>query len=40
MWVAEKLLSWAYDMTPYSHEGHQIRRHIVNYWMSKVKENK
>jgi hypothetical protein len=38
MWFAEKLLGWAFDVTPWNEEGHKLRKHIANYSMEKVIE--
>jgi hypothetical protein len=36
MWLAEKLLGWAFDMTPWDDEGQKLRKHITNYYWSKI----
>jgi hypothetical protein len=38
MWLAEKLVNWAYDILPYDEDGHKMKKHIVNYYLEKVKE--
>ena len=39
VWLAEKLLGWSHDVTPWNEEGQKIRRHIGNYYLDKIKEN-
>jgi len=39
MWIAEKLLNWSFDITPYNQEGQKIRRCISLYYIDKIKEN-
>ena len=38
MWMAEKLLGWAFDMSPYNKCGQKMRIHISNYYMEKIIE--
>ena len=39
MWLAEKLLGWAFDVTPWDEEGQKLRKHISAYCMDKVIEH-
>lgn len=36
MWLAEKLVGWAFDITPWDEEGQKLRRHIADYYLSKI----
>ena len=36
MWLAEKLLGWAFDIAPFNSEGQKMRTHISNYYWSKI----
>jgi hypothetical protein len=38
MYIAEKLISWAFDITPWNDEGQKLRVHIANYYYDKIKE--
>ena len=38
MWLAEKLLGWAFDITPWDEEGQKMRRHIAKYYLEKIAE--
>ena len=38
MWIAEKLLGWSFDITPFNEEGQKLRKHICNYYLSKIQD--
>ncbi len=38
IWMAELLLGWAFDVSPWNEEGQKIRRHISNYYIEKLEE--
>jgi len=40
MWFAEKLLSWAFSITPWNEEGQKLRRRISDYYLDKLEELK
>lgn len=40
MWIAEKLLGWAFDATPWNKDGQKLRVHITNYYLDKLIELK
>ena len=37
MWVAEKLLSWAFNVTPWNNEGQKMRKYIADYYSCELK---
>lgn len=39
MWIAEKLMGWAFDITSWDEEGQKMRKHISNYYLDKIKED-
>ena len=40
MWFAEKLLAWAFDVTPWNEEGQKLRKCIADYSTEKIIEFK
>jgi hypothetical protein len=38
MYLAEKLLGWSFDVTPWNEEGQKLRKHISAYYFEKIKE--
>lgn len=38
MWFAERLLGWAFDVTPCNEEGQKLRKYIADYNMEKIIE--
>lgn len=36
MWLAEKLVGWAFDITPWDEEGQKLRTHIADYYLTKI----
>ncbi len=38
MWFAELLLSWSFNVSPWSKEGQKLRGHICAYYLEKIEE--